>query len=184
MAEAADRRRALIAALGNPLMGDDGAGPAILSELARRGAEKRARLCDVGAAGADLLIELESEDVLILLDAIAGADAPGKVRVFRGEELFRYAESRGGGSHQPSLADTLRMAERLGMRLKHLALVGIAAQQFELGEGLSPAVAAAVPLAAGEAERLLDEFCAAPPEEAAGGRQEGRLNPPAGPTEC
>lgn len=158
VAEAADPRRALIAALGNALMGDDGAGPAVLSELARRGAERRARLCEVGMAGVDLLIELESAGTLILLDAMAGAEAPGTVRVFRGEELFRYAESRGGGSHQPSLADTLRMAERLGMRLKHLALVGIAAAQFELGRPLSEEVRAAIPRAADEAERLLDEF--------------------------
>lgn len=158
MAQATDPRRTLIAALGNALMGDDAAGPAVLSELARRGAEQRARLREVGMAGVDLLLELESADTLILLDAMTGPDEPGTVRVFRGEEFFRYAESRGGGSHQPSLADTLRMAERLGMRLKHLALVGIAAAQFELGQPLSDEVRAAIPRAADEAERLLDEF--------------------------
>lgn len=158
MAEAADPRCTLIAALGNTLMGDDAAGPAVLAELARRGAQQRARLCEVGMAGVDLLIELENSDTLILLDAVAGTDAPGTVRVFRGEELFQYAESRGGGSHQPSLADTLRMAEKLGIRLKHLALVGIAAAQFELGQPLSDEVRAAIARAAEEAEKLLAEF--------------------------
>lgn len=160
MAQGTDPRQTLIAALGNPLMGDDGAGAAVLEELRRRGAGRRARLCDVGAAGVDLLLELDSVDTLILLDAMAGADAPGMVRVFRDAELFEYAESRGGGSHQPSLADTLRMAERLGIRLKRTALVGIAAAQFELGRGLSTEVAAAVPQAADAAERLLDEAAA------------------------
>ncbi|MFZ5929398.1 MAG: hydrogenase maturation protease [Acidobacteriota bacterium] len=160
MAEGSDPRQTLIAALGNPLMGDDGAGAAVLEELRRRGAARRARLCNVGAAGVDLLLELESVGALILLDAVAGAEAPGTVRVFRDAELFGYAESRGGGSHQPSLADTLRMAERLGIRLKTAALVGIAAAQFELGRPLSPEVAAAVPQAADAAERLLDESSA------------------------
>lgn len=178
MAEAADPRRTLIAALGNALMGDDAAGPSVLAELARRGAERRARLCEVGMAGVDLLIELENTDALILLDAIASTDPPGTVRVFRGGELFVYAESRGGGSHQPSLADTLHMAERLGMRLKHLALVGIAAEQFELGGSLSPAVAAAVNRAADEAWRLLEEFAAGTPREDGDVRQEGWINPP------
>lgn len=158
VAEGADPRRALIAALGNSMMGDDAAGPAVLAELARRGAGERARLREVGMAGVDLLLELEAADTLILLDAVAGPDAPGTVRVFRGEEIFQYAESRGGGSHQPSLADTLRMAERLGMRLRHLALVGIAAARFELGRPPSDEVRAAIPRAADEAERLLGEF--------------------------
>ena len=157
MAEGKGAPGTLIAALGNPLMGDDGAGLAILEELRRRGAEQRARLCDVGAAGVDLLIELNEESALILLDAIAGADPPGTVRVFRNAELFEYAETRGGGSHQPSLAGTLRLGDRLGMRPKMLALVGIVARQFELGQGLSPEVAAAVPRAAEQAERLLSE---------------------------
>lgn len=161
MVEGAGGRETLIAALGNSLMGDDGAGPAVLEELARRGAGQHARLCDVGAAGIDLLIELESVRTLILLDATAGGDSPGTVRVFRGAALFEYAEARGGGSHQPSLAETLRLAERLGMPLRTLALVGIAARQFELGQGLSPEVAAAVPRAADEAERLLAEAAGA-----------------------
>ncbi len=147
-----------IVALGNALMGDDAAGSAVLSELARRGAGRRARLRDVGMAGVDLLLELEEADTLILLDALAAPDAPGTVRVFRAEELLQYAESRGGGAHQPSLAETLRMAERLGMRPKHLALVGITAARFEIGQPPSGAVQVAVPRAAGEAERLLDEF--------------------------
>lgn len=158
MAQGTDPRRTLIAALGNPLMGDDGAGAAVLEELRRRGAGQRARLCDVGAAGVDLLIELEGVDTLVLLDAVAGEDPPGTVRVFRGGELFQYAEGRGGGSHQPSLAETLRLAERLGMPLRRLALVGIAAAQFGLGQPLSPEVAAAVTRAAEEALRLLDEM--------------------------
>jgi hydrogenase maturation protease len=157
MAEGQGARGTLIAALGNPLMGDDGAGRAILEELRRRGAEQRARLCDIGAAGVDLLIELQEERALILLDAVAGADPPGTVRVFRNAELFEYAEARGGGSHQPSLADTLRLGGRLGMSLRMLALVGITARQFELGQGLSPEVAAAVPGAAEQAEKLLSE---------------------------
>jgi len=160
MAEGPGARDTLIAALGNPLMGDDGAGRAILEELRRGGAEQRARLCDVGAAGVDLLIELKEERALILLDAVASADPPGTVRVFRNGELFEYAETRGGGSHQPSLADTLRLGERLGMSLRMLALVGITARQFELGQGLSPEVAAAVPRAAAEAERLVSEAAA------------------------
>lgn len=155
MAEAADAARTLIAALGNPLMGDDGAGAAVLEELRRRGAEKRARLHDAGAAGVDLLLELEGVETLVLVDAVCSEDAPGTVRVLEGGQILRYAEQRGMGSHQPSLAGTLRLAEQLGLSPRRIAVVGIAARQFHPGAPLSPEVAQAVSRAADEVARLL-----------------------------
>jgi hydrogenase maturation protease len=156
VAEGADHGKALIVALGNPLMGDDGAGAAVLERLRQQGADRRARLCELGAAGVDLLIEMEGAHMLVLLDAMVSPDPPGTVRVFEQSEIFAYAESRGGGSHQPSLAETLRMAEKLALLPPRVALVGIAARQFELGAGLSPEVAAAVDQAAEAALHLLD----------------------------
>lgn len=155
MAERAGAARTLIAALGNPLMGDDGAGPAVLEELRRRGAAARARLHDAGAAGVDLLLELDGVETLVLLDAVCSGDPPGTVRVLEGDGIRRYAEERGLGSHQPSLAGTLRLAEQLGLLPRRIAVVGIAARQFGLGAGLSSEVAAAVPAAADAAARLL-----------------------------
>jgi Ni,Fe-hydrogenase maturation factor len=48
------------------------------------------------------------------------------------------------------------MAEKLALLPPRVALVGIAARQFELGAGLSPEVAAAVDQAAEAALHLLD----------------------------
>ncbi|MEJ5367156.1 MAG: hydrogenase maturation protease [Bryobacteraceae bacterium] len=157
MAEATGEDKPVIAALGNPLMGDDGAGAAVLEELRRRGVEERARLCEVGAAGVDLLLVVEHAGALVILDAMASGDPPGVVRVFTGEELFACALSRGGGSHRPSLTDTLRLGRQLGLLPPRIALVGIAAKQFEPGAGLSPEVAAAVPEAAARALQLLED---------------------------
>lgn len=155
MAETADAARTLIVALGNPLMGDDGAGRAVLDELRRRGAAARARLHDAGAAGVDLLLELEGVETLVLLDAVCTGDPPGAVRVLEGDEIRPYAEERGLGSHQPSLAATLKLAGQLGLLPRRVAIVGIAARQFGLGEGLSSEVAAAIPAAADAVARLL-----------------------------
>ncbi len=149
MAERADAARTLIAALGNPLMGDDGAGPAVLEELRRRGAEARARLHDAGAAGVDLLLEMEGVETLVIVDAVCSGEPPGMVRVLEGNEISRYAEQRGQGSHQPSLAETLRLAGQLGLLPPRIAVVGIEAKQFALGAGLSQEVEAAVPAARG-----------------------------------
>ncbi|MGC8758697.1 MAG: hydrogenase maturation protease [Bryobacteraceae bacterium] len=155
MAEGAGAAGTLIAALGNPLMGDDGAGVAVLEELRRRGVPAGVRLYDAGAAGIDLLMELEGVDTLILLDALASEDPAGTVRVLEGEEIFRHAEGRGMGSHQPSLAGTLRLAGRLGLMPARVAVVGITARQFALGAGLSQEVADAVTRAADAVQALL-----------------------------
>lgn len=155
MAEGAGAAGTLIAALGNPLMGDDGAGAAVLEELRRRGVPAGVRLYDAGAAGIDLLMELEGVNTLILLDALASEDPAGTVRVLEGEEIFHYAEGRGMGSHQPSLAGTLRLAGRLGLMPARVAVVGITARQFALGAGLSQEVADAVTRAADAVQALL-----------------------------
>ena len=158
MAEADRRGFALIAALGNPLRGDDGLGAALLEELRRRGLGRRARLFDLGAGGVDLLLELEGADALILLDAVASDDEPGTLCVLEGEEIFRYAEARGASSHQPSLASTLRLARELGLLPSRIAVAGVAASHFDFGEGLSPAVAGALPQAASLVEQILHRW--------------------------
>lgn len=157
MAEASGRRKPLIAALGNALMGDDGAGAAVLEELRRRGLEQSARLCDVGAAGVDLLLELEGAPALVMVDAMVADEPPGTVRVFEGGEIFAYAQRRSGGSHQPSLTGTLRLGRQLGLLPPRIAVVGITARQFAFGAGLSPEVAAAVPEAAARAAVLVTD---------------------------
>lgn len=145
--------RTLIASLGNTLMGDDAAGAAVLGELRRRGLDSSAALKDLHAGGAGLLLELGGVDSLILVDAMLADAPPGAVLVFQDQQLLRHA-ARGGGSHQPGLAETLRLAAALGLAPARVALVGVVALQFDLGAGLSPEVERAIPRAADAVERL------------------------------
>jgi hydrogenase maturation protease len=65
-----DSRTTLVLALGNPLMGDDGFGLAVLARIRRRVRERPTlTLMDGGTWGMNLLPAIESCDRLLIIDA-------------------------------------------------------------------------------------------------------------------
>jgi hydrogenase maturation protease len=157
---------ALVVGYGNPLCGDDGVGPAVAEALAAD-----PRLTGVGEAAAgrspagtggpagpaavevraahqltpELALDASRVALLVLVDADADAGlAPGAVRV------RRLDPADGGGdvmTHHVDPAGILGLAAGLWGHAPDCVIVSIGAASFELGEGLSPAVAAAVPAA-------------------------------------
>src|ERR1039458_2331996 len=89
----------LVLGLGNPLMGDDGAGARVAEMLAADSAvTDRA---EVFAAGTDLLRSMERIDGrerVILVDAVECGDEPGRISV-RSEERRVGHEWRSHGAH-------------------------------------------------------------------------------------
>jgi len=140
--------RTLIVSLGNPLCGDDGAGPRVIERLAREPLPAHVELKDMQAPGIDLLLHLDGVDTLIVVDACATADEPGTVIELDKEGLFSLRLEPRSSPHQPSLLETLRLARTLASEPRAIHLIGIAARSFDLGTPLSLAVEAAVEPAA------------------------------------
>jgi len=143
--------RPLVLGLGNVLMGDEGVGVRVLERLvAERDAAHPlagAELVDGGTLGLDLLPLLDDADAVVMIDAVDLRLAPGSVVVLRDAELT----ARMGGAlsvHQLGVGDLLAVARLRGTMPARAALVGIQPQRLEVGLELSPAVEAAVPLAA------------------------------------
>ncbi|WP_051939041.1 hypothetical protein [Phaeacidiphilus oryzae] len=59
------------------------------------------------------------------------------------------------GTHGLGLGDAAALGAALGLMPERLVVIGVEGQDFDLGPGLSPPVAAAVPAAAGRIRRLL-----------------------------
>lgn len=137
--------RVLVAAVGNVLRRDDGFGPAVAARLGDL--PEGVRLVETGIGGVALLQELlAGYDGLVLVDSVDAGAEPGTVLVIEPEV--------GQPVHVPDvhLANpdrVLALAKGLGCLPRRVVLVGCQPGDVdELDERLSPAVDAAVELAA------------------------------------
>ena len=127
----------LIVGLGNRLRGDDGAGVAVAKLIAAR----RPELAPLPYEGEPLgLLELwDGVEEAILIDAVAG-ERPGRIhRLTDPEQELRRLPSA-GSTHLHGLAETLELCRVLGRVPPRLTVIGIEAQRFALGTGLTPPV--------------------------------------------
>lgn len=159
--QAGEIKPVLVLGLGNPLMGDDGAGLLILAALKESlGGDNRVALEDGGTLGMTLLPLVEDARAVVLLDAAHTGSAPGSVIVRRREELpgfFSHLLS----PHQIGLREVLGAAQLCGTLPTHLALVGIEAESTGFAESPGEAILNAVPRAAETAHALIGEMLAA-----------------------
>ena len=147
--------RARVIGLGQPAAGDDGVGLAVLQSLRQRGPLPDVELLEV-ADDLALVPLLETESTVVLVDAVAG-DTPGNVVVLTPEELA--CRDRGATStHGIGVAQAIALARVLadGVARAPVRIVAVTIRTpTGYGYGLSPAVAAAVPVAARRVLALL-----------------------------
>ena len=137
--------RILVLGLGNPLLGDDGAGLRILEGVQAAGPwPANVRLVDGGTWGMSLLPDVMDCERLLVLDAVRTGRVPGAV--VRGEDdaVPRWY-SHPVSPHQVDLREVLGAAELLESLPSPLVVVGIEpGSTDDLHVGLTPAVEAAV----------------------------------------
>jgi hydrogenase maturation protease len=160
----ADPGLTLVVGLGNPILGDDGVGWRVVEEVQRRveagvcdraaplpapvprdGAAWRFDFCSLG--GIALMEQLIGSARAILVDAVQTGGVAGTVHRLTLDDLpTLHADS----VHDASLKAALDLGRRLGAALPdEITIIAVeAANLYEFGEALTPAVAAAVPRAA------------------------------------
>lgn len=132
-----------ILGLGNPLMGDDGFGLAVLARLEERWTLEDVETADGGTWGMSLLPLIEDAERLIVIDAILAGGQPGDVVLLERERLPIYL-TRKLSAHQIDLRDVLAVAEWRGRLPSETIAVGVQPVRIELGLGLSDEAAAAI----------------------------------------
>ncbi|OOG22439.1 peptidase M52 [Thioalkalivibrio denitrificans] len=154
--------RTLVLGLGNTLLQDEGIGVHVIGELARLGPDASGvDYVDGGTLSFTLAGVIVESDALIVVDTAQLDSAPGTVRVFEGAEMDAFVGSgRKTSVHEVSLRDLLAIATLEGRLPARRALIGIQPEVLDWGESLSPAVAAAVPLACTEVRALLERWTA------------------------
>jgi hydrogenase maturation protease len=141
--------------LGNSILSDDAVGLRIARAV--RTAllpHDRITALELEEMGLGLLDYIAGYRSLILVDAIQTGRVPaGHLHEFSGDAL---ETRRGGSPHFLGVADTLALGGLLGLRMpEHVHVLAIEVEDpFTLGEELTPAVAAVLPVATRRALEL------------------------------
>ncbi|MCC6630011.1 MAG: hydrogenase maturation protease [Chloroflexi bacterium] len=144
---------ALVIGYGNPLRGDDGVGPAVATALAEMGGVDGMDLIvlDPVQLTPELAVDVASAAAVIFVDAQVD-EVAGMVR---SAALTPGDAVTGAFSHAATPAGLLALARDLYGVVPPAWVVSVGAVSFAPGDGLSPAVAAAVPVAMAQVRRLL-----------------------------
>jgi hydrogenase maturation protease len=138
----------LVVGLGSPDRGDDAIGPVVARAVE-----------GLGLAGVRVAVHEDPTALfhlwanvtcVVVVDAIMSGTVPGTVvirEVGDGSDALpdsAWAQTGRGGTHAFGLATAVEMARTLGRLPAHVTLVGIEAESFDHGEGLTPRVAGAI----------------------------------------
>ena len=127
----------VVIGLGNPLMGDDGLGLAVLEELRTGYAlPPNVELVDGGTWGMNLLPIIEDAAELILIDAIDAGQTPGSLVRLERDRLPRYLATK-ISPHQVDLRDVLGLAELRGTLPANTVALGLQPESIEFRNSLS-----------------------------------------------
>jgi hydrogenase maturation protease len=137
-----------VIACGNPLMGNDGAGLAVMSLLQKRYPE--IEVVDGGNGGLGLIPLMEGYDRIVIVDATSGMGEIGKVQVFHNIPDSGIPSL---SIHELGVGEVLALARTLGIA-PEVVIVGIEGGLMPGFSGeMDPAVRVAIP----EACRIVAE---------------------------
>jgi hydrogenase maturation protease len=146
-----------VLSLGNVLMSDDGLGPAVLRAFEQQyvvGPDVVVE--DLGTPGLDLSPWLADANLVILIDTVKASLPPGSVRLYKKSDLLGQAPGVRVSPHDPGVKETLLALEFAGRAPRDMALIGVVPAVTTMGLELTPAVAAAVPVALGAVVAALE----------------------------
>ena len=137
--------RVLILGIGNTLLTDEAVGVRVVEALQDAyDLPPEVQAVDAGTSSMDMLDVIADVDLLVVLDALKAGKPLGTVVRLSGNEVpvfFRKKLS----PHQVGLSDVLASLEFAGCRPKDIVVIGVEADNFELGLEMTPAIAARVP---------------------------------------
>lgn len=146
----------LVIGLGNPILGDDGAGWKIVQEVeALAGTDRDQSLSNIEfvylSLGGLALMEhtVGFEDVIVVDMIVTGTKPNGTIYSLPLSKLPNLSSGHTTAIHDTSLATALEFGQKMGINVpKDVWVVAIEAENvYEFSEDLSPSVSVAIPRA-------------------------------------
>ena len=133
----------LVIGLGNRLLSDEGIGVHLVRALTAR-VERFPDIdfLDLGTSSLTVLHALAGRRKVILLDCARMNEPPGTLRRFTPDQVATVKDLPSFSLHEGDLLDILALSRRLGECSAKVVLYGIQPASLDMGESLSPALAA------------------------------------------
>jgi hydrogenase maturation protease len=134
--------------VGQSLRGDDAVGLEAVRQWQEKFPETASR-SEVRVEanelpGLTLLDMLSDVNAAILVDAIQSSAKPGTLHCLNEDELMSFTFS-GKSAHGWGVAETLKLGRQLLLKIPPLQIIGVEAEQMQMGTKLSETVQRAVP---------------------------------------
>jgi hydrogenase maturation protease len=146
--------RPLVIGYGNTLRRDDGVGVRVAELLAVDPRMEGADILAVHQLTPELAIDVGEATLVVFVDADPSVE-PGAVEVRPLALGVETTEEPGASSHRVGILELLGLAQQLTGGAPDAVAVAVGVADLELGEGLTPAVEAALPDIAERVRRLL-----------------------------
>jgi hydrogenase maturation protease len=137
---AAQSQEILILGVGNPLMGDDGAGVWAVELLEQCDLPDHVRVSEIGTPGWGLGAWFENQTSVVLIDAVKMGLEPGAWQKIDLHTSRLFLHDSALSLHQADLACGLLLAQELDLLPQNLTLYGIEPACLEPGSPLSPQI--------------------------------------------
>jgi hydrogenase maturation protease len=138
--------KTLVLGLGNPILSDDGVGPAIARELESKIDPRVTTVAEASLGGLNLLDLLVGYDRVIIIDAIKTAGGrPGQI--YRLDPAALTTTRYAGSPHDVNLVTALELGKKIGLKMpQKIDIFAIeVSDTVNFREECTPAVAAAIP---------------------------------------
>jgi hydrogenase maturation protease len=135
-----------VVGIGNPYMKDDAIGIEVVRALRRLDLGRGVIIMERQAIDLFILTQLKNASKIIIVDALKAGNPPGNVVRFRATE-GESTPLRVPLSHESRVYDVIEATRQSGLLLCPVTVVGVEPEDCGVGEGLSEAVAKALPLA-------------------------------------
>ena len=149
------REKTLILGIGNPLMGDDGAGIEAARMLAESDLPENVTVLEAGTPGWGLAEWIRGWPSVVIVDAVCMGQKPGEWRRFNESDVRLVAGQGAISLHESDLAGGLALAQALDLLPERLTFYGIEPESTDHGMMLSPSVRATLP---GLVKSILNDF--------------------------
>ena len=140
--------------IGNPMMGDDGIGPRLISEL--KASELAVDLIDMGTGGMQLVHLLAEYHSVVIIDSADMGLSPGESMVFPPEEVVSLRETRAYSLHDWDFLRSIKISRELGEGPERILIIAIQPGSLDMRYGLSPEVERRIPGYIEAAMRAID----------------------------
>ena len=153
---------AVILGIGNTLLQDEGIGIHLLNAVKEKypcwQADFNIAMIDGGTLSFDLLNIIQSDQDLLVLDAVNLDKPPGTVYCLAAEEMDKFLSQPGKSVHEVSLQDLFDMSRLTGHLPEKRALIGIQPATIDWGSELTQSVQQSIEEALVQVEHVLQQW--------------------------